>query len=193
MKDETLGLLVVLIAGALITAFLYTFVLSLRLGMSGAESQKLDRLVQSGDVAGLNRLLVKTSALDTKLEILFELRKIKDPSSVPFILETLAYELPWWGRLWSRIDPSEMPAESVDVRLAAYRTLAAYGDSVTSLLKDTVKLKIGYRQLYAAALLYRLGYHEYKTVLLEYAYKGRKYEEDVYFIGRDLSIDLDVK
>lgn len=190
MKGERLAPLLLFVVWTLILVFAYTFVLFGRLGMSSAEYKEVNRLAQSGDVAGLNQLLVRTPSVDAKLIILLRLEEKKDLSSIPYIIQVLDYELPWWGRLWGRIDPSELRITAAQVRYSAYDTLTKYGGSVTPILEDAAKSEIGYRQLYTAALLYRLGHLEYKTVLLEYVRKGRKYEDDIYFVERDLSIDL---
>lgn len=193
MKRERLTLLLLLVIWVLILLFAYAFVLFGRLGMSSAQYEEVNRLAQSGDVAGLNQLLVRTPSADAKLIILLRLEEKKDLSSIPYIIQVLGYELPWWGRLWGRIDPSELRITAAQVRYSAYDALTKYGGSVTPILEDIVRSETGYRQLYAAALLYRLGRLEYKTVLLEYVRKGRKYEDDIYFVERDLSIDLQKK
>lgn len=184
MKDW-LAVLGLVVAVFVISAVVYVGSSSIRYGgPSDKEYGDIELAGQVRDVEKLNRILITSRSPSTKLIVMYHLERIKSPTSVPALLQTLSYDLPWWDKLDTELRPRPF-----EVRFSSYRVLSEYGDSIAPELRTLAKSRAGYKQMYAAALLYKLGHTEYREVLEYYAELDERFEEEMDLIARDLSLN----
>ena len=97
---------------------------SYRYGINVNEYKLIQQYFSSKDIYNVNRLLIKTKSMSTKLIILSQIRSLNDKSSIKYIIRLLDYDIPIWDYLDSETqDPSV-------VRFAAFTTLIEYGPDV---------------------------------------------------------------
>lgn len=157
------------------------------LRMSSADYRRLTKAYENRDIDTLHRLLANSRALDMKMIALYYLGEIGDERSIPEIARMLCYDLPWYDQQWLDMLDGEPYIKPEDVRRSAYRALFKYGDAILPEMRRLVASGPGYGQMYAAALLVKLGENRYVEVLSRYAGE-KKLEDEMWYLQRDLGI-----
>lgn len=160
---------------------------SATLTMSSADFRRLRKAYENRDIDTLHRLLANSRAVETKQIAVYYLGEIGDERSIPEIARMLCYELPWYDQQWLDMLDGEPYTKPMDVRIAAYQALSDYGDRIIPEMKQLVSGKPGYGQMYAAALLVKLGENRYVEVLSRYTGE-KKLEDEMWYLQRDLGI-----
>lgn len=153
-------------------------------GPTGNEQKKIENAIKTGEIKCLNNLLVNTKSLSTKLIVLSYLKEYKSEESVADLIKMLSFDIPWWDKLDSELQP-----RPIDVRFSAYLVLAEYGRSIEGEITEEMKKSNLYSRLYSSALMYKFGQKKFGATITNYSNSRKEVSED----AKMLTVKLGLK